>query len=123
MEIFEKEKFSALKDQAKEYIQTRIDIVRLSAVKTGSLAAGNAVLVILLAVFGFFFVLFASIAGAFALSDWLDSRFGGFMIVGGIYLLLLIIFFAFRSQIVIGPVADAVVKAVLSKEDKADEKH
>lgn len=123
MEIFEKEKFTNLKDQAKEYIQTRIDIAMLSAVKGGSLAAGNVALYILLGLFGFFFLLFVSIAGAFVLSDALNNRYAGFLIVGGFYLLLTIIFFVFKSQLVIGPLSNAVINAVLNKKEKSDEKN
>ncbi len=123
MEIFEKEKFNNLKDQAKEYVQTRIDIAVLSAVKGGSMAAGNAALYLMLALFGFFFLLFISIAAGFALSQWLDSRFAGFLIVGGFYLILSVIFFMFKSKLVVGPVSNAIVNALLNKEEQKNEKH
>lgn len=118
MEIFEKEKIKSLTDQVKEYVQTRIDIATLSAVKTGSKAAGNVALYLLLAVFALFFLLFISIAGAFALSTYLDNKFAGFGIVAGVYLLIGIALYVFRSKILLEPITNAVINAALNKEKK-----
>lgn len=118
MEILEKEKINSLKDQVKEYVQTRIDIATLTAVKGGSKAAGNVALYLLLSILGFFFLLFASIALAFAISEWLDHRIAGFLIVAGIYLVAGILFFAFKSKLILEPLANAIINAVLNKENR-----
>jgi hypothetical protein len=118
MEIFETEKIKTLTGQVKDYVQTRIDIAKLTAVKSGSEAAGNAALYLLLAVVGLFFLMFASIGAGFAVGHAINSNFGGFMIVAGFYLLLGIIIYAFRAKLIVSPITNAVINGVLNKEGR-----
>jgi hypothetical protein len=117
MEIFETEKIKGLTDQVKDYVQTRIEIAKLSAVKTGSKAASNAALYIVLAVIGFFFLMFISLGAAIAIGYAMDSWFGGFFIISGFYLMVGIICYAFRSRLIVGPVSNAVINGILNKEE------
>lgn len=52
------------------------------------------------------FFLFISVAGAFALSDLLESYALGFLCVAGIYLVLAVLLFLVKDKIIEGPILE-----------------
>jgi hypothetical protein len=51
-------------------------------------------------------LLFCSIAGAFAIGDYLDNMAFGFLIVGVFYLVITGLLFSVRDRIVEGPILE-----------------
>jgi hypothetical protein len=71
-----------------------------------------------------FVIVFGSIAGAWALSDWIGKPYSGFLIVAGFYLLLGIIVWLTRGRFIRFPVMNAILKQLYNtdeEEDKAEE--
>ena len=117
------EKAEELAGHVKEYVNLKVDAVKLTvAEKTSSLVA-NLAAGIVVAVMILFVVIFASIAGAIALSEWLANPWAGFLIVAGIYLLIGIITWAGRGRLIRFPVMNAIIQQLYSNDnDKEDEK-
>ena len=97
-----------IKDQAKDlvsnagdYLETlyKVNLLKVTgkAVKTGSAIITSVVMVVLTVMV----LLFGSIALAFWLGNMVESRVGGFLIVAGIYFVLLLFIMMTKKSVVI----------------------
>jgi protein-S-isoprenylcysteine O-methyltransferase Ste14 len=114
------EKIEGMTEHVKEYVQTRIQQTKLEIAEKTSGIIGNIIAVTVTGLLFVFVLLFGSIAGAWALSEWLGSAWAGFLIVAGFYLLLAIIVWFGRAGMIRFPVMNAIIKE-LNKKDKDDE--
>ncbi len=91
--------FACLKDEISNYAGLRLRLLKLMAIEraAGFLSALSHSLILLL--WAFFTVLFLFIALGFYLGDLLGSVALGFLIVGGIYLMLILLFVWAKSGI------------------------
>jgi Protein of unknown function (DUF1469). len=113
------EKIEGLTRHVKEYVQTRIDLAKLEVAEKISLIVANLIAVLVVMVMFVFVLIFGSLAGAWALSEWLDNTWAGFLIVAGIYCLLGIIIWFARGRLIRFPVMNAIIRQ-LGKKDKDD---
>ena len=105
----------------KEYVNTRIDAAKLSAAEKISLIISNLVAGAIVAIVFLFFLFFASIAGAYALSDWIGKPYSGFLIVAGIYLFFGILTWKGRERMIRIPVMNNIIRQLFkSEEDEED---
>lgn len=95
----------------KEYVHKRIDLVKLEATEKTALVAGNIVTIILLCVFGIFFIILLNIGLSCLLGQYLGNYAYGFLIVAGIYLLFVIIVLLAGKGIK-NSVANLLIKAI-----------
>src|ERR1044072_9469396 len=109
-----------LTDHVKDYITTKVEITKLRLAEKTSLTIGNIIAALVVAVLFLFVILFGSIAGAWALSDWIGKNYAGFLIVAGFYLLVAIIVWFARGKLIRFPVMNAIIKMLHKKDD--DEK-
>lgn len=114
------EKIEGLTDHVKEYINTRIELAKLQLAETTSLVIGNIVAVCIVVLLFLFFIVFASIAGAWALSKWIGKPYSGFLIVAGFYLLLGIIIWITRGPLIRFPIMNAMIKQLQKKNEDED---
>ena len=97
-----------------DFLETKIELLKLQAVDkvtnvTSSLASGVILMMVI------FLMLFSfNIGIAVWLGDLLGQVYYGFFIVGGFYLLLAIIIFAFRSSLLKKPLLNILVKKMLN---------
>jgi len=113
-------KVEELTEHVKDYITTKVEITKLRFAEKTSLTIGNIIAAVVVAVLFLFVLLFGSIAGAWALSDWIGKNYAGFLIVTGIYLLVAIIVWFARNRLIRFPVMNAIIKMLHKKDD--DEK-
>jgi len=113
----DKSNIQLLKEHVKDYVQTRVDIAVLTVADKGTQAVSNAALYFMLLVITLFFLLFASVAAAFAISDLMDSRYAGFLIIAGIYLLVGLLIFVMRDKWVINPIVNGIIKKIFKKDE------
>ena len=113
-------KVEELTDHVKDYITTKVEITKLRFAEKTSLTIGNIIAAVVVAVLFLFVLLFGSIAGAWALSDWIGKNYAGFLIVTGLYLLVAIIVWFGRNRLIRFPVMNAIIKMLHKKDD--DEK-
>ena len=115
-------KVEELTDHVKDYITTKVEITKLRLAEKTSLTIGNIIAAVVVAVLFLFMILFGSIAGAWALSDWIGKNYAGFLIVAGIYLLVAIIVWFARGKLIRFPVMNAIIKMLHKKDDDELEK-
>jgi hypothetical protein len=113
-------KVEELADNFKEYINTRIDAVKLGAAEKGSVVIANVVAAVIAGLVFLFFLGFASIAFALFLGELTGKQWAGFLIVAGIYLVATIIIWAARGKIIQVPLMNALIHQ-LFRNDTEDE--
>lgn len=109
-----------LADTIKEYVNTRIESVKLNAAEKSSAVVANVLAGIFVAVVFLFFIVFASVALSFGLGEWIGKTWAGFLIVAGLYLLLGIVVWAARGKLIRLPLMNAMIQQ-LFKKDEEDE--
>jgi Fe2+ transport system protein B len=110
-----------LADTIKEYVNSRIESVKLSVAEKSSAVIANVVAGIIVALVFFFFIIFASIALSFGLGEWIGKTWAGFLIVAGLYLLLGIVVWAARGKIIRLPLMNAIIQQLFNKEEEDED--
>ncbi len=109
-------KVEELSAHVKEYINNRIDSVKFSAAEKSSSVLANIIAVAIAVLVLTFFVLFGSVALAYAIAKWTGEVYWGFLIVAGIYLLFGILVWLLREKLLRLPIMNAMVQQ-LFKDD------
>ncbi len=100
MSLFDiKEHMAEAEDSTKSYVDSSLQYYRLKSFK--SLMQGITVIakVILIGTFLVLALLLLSIAASFWVGDMLDSNAGGFLVVGGFYVLMGFLLYIFRQKL------------------------
>ncbi len=114
-------KIEELAAHIKEYVNNRIDAIKIStAEKVSSLLANILAKTILLLLFGFF-LLFASLALAFALVPVTGGYPTAFLLVAGLYLLLCILVWGGRERLLRLPILNTLLAQLFNKENSDEE--
>ena len=101
-----KENTENIQDQAQAYIESNIAYYKLKSFKVAMKFTT------LIFKFAFVFLLFLivlmffSVAGALAIGKTLDNYVFGFLIIGGVYLVITVIVFLFKDKIIEGPILE-----------------
>src|ERR1700754_2438981 len=104
------EKIEGLTEHVRDYIQTRVELAKLEVAEKSSLVVGNMIAVMVVMILFLFVLLFGSIAAAWALGEWLNNTWAGFLIVAGFYCLLGIIIWLARGKLIRFPVMNAIIR-------------
>jgi hypothetical protein len=111
-----------LKKDVLEYIEVKLDLIRLHTAENLSRIFSNVATIAVIGYLLFFIILFISFAAGFYIGSLLDSNELGFLCIAGFYTLLLILFLAFRKQIVERPVIKAIVRLFFPKFEDDEKK-
>jgi amino acid permease len=111
--------FKENKNLVKDYFETRLEIFRLSAVRTVSKSAGNFVWIIISLFLLFLIILFAGLVLSFWLSDITHSFIEGFGITTILLLIIFTVLIIFRKKWFVDPIVQMIVER--STEDLDDE--
>ena len=111
-----------LKKDLLEYIEVKLDLIRLHTAENFSRIFSNVATIAVIGYLLFFIILFISFAAAYTVGSLLDSNELGFLCVAGFYTLLLILFLAFRKQIIERPVIKAIVRLLFPKFEDDEKK-
>jgi len=111
-----------LKKDLLEYIEVKLDLIRLHIAENLSRIFSNVATIAVIGYLLFFIILFISFAAGFYFGSLLDSNELGFLCIAGFYTLLLILFLAFRKQIVERPVIKAIVRLFFPKFEDDEKK-
>ncbi len=109
-------------DLLKKYIENRIQLVKLELISILSNLAVGLISSFLLLVIGMFILMMFSFSLSFWLASLFDSYALGFVAVGGVYVLALVIYMLFIKKIVDTKVKDKIVRAVFAAEDELIDK-
>ncbi|MFC6097382.1 competence protein [Flavobacterium qiangtangense] len=110
-----KENTDELQDRAKEYIDANIAYYKLYGFKIAMKSTTLMLKLFLLGVMLVIVTLFFSIALALAIGYGLDNFAYGFLIVGGIYLVMAILVYYVQDKIVEGPILRTFSKMLFKK--------
>ncbi|HEY8971993.1 MAG TPA: phage holin family protein [Puia sp.] len=91
-------KLEELFDHAREYLNIRVDEVKLGVAEKESAIVAQVVANTVVNIFFLLFLLFAGVASALALGSWWQHEWLGFLAVAGIYLIAGLITWALRER-------------------------
>ncbi|MEO6547517.1 MAG: phage holin family protein [Ferruginibacter sp.] len=104
----------ALFENAGDYVETRIDLLKLKAINKSSEVISSLVAVIAIIIAATVAVLLLNIALALWVGDLLGRAYLGFLVVAGIYLLLALLIHFFKDTWLKGPVSNIIIKKMLN---------
>ncbi|MFN2439290.1 MAG: phage holin family protein [Chitinophagaceae bacterium] len=108
-----------LKTHVGEYVSTYIELTK-AKVTQGASNAASSITVILSALFiGLFFLLFVFLGLAWWIGGLVDSTAGGYFIVAGIFLLLIVLLFALRKKYIAPLIRNAIIRIVYEQKKQA----
>jgi len=101
-----KEHTEDIQKQAKEYIENSVAYYKLRGFKVAMKSTTMILKFALIAMCLTMVLLFCSMAAAFAIGEALSSYALGFLIIGGIYLVITVLLFLVKDKIVEGPILE-----------------
>jgi hypothetical protein len=101
-----------LKDHASEYVKTYADLAKAKATKGASNAAAGAAIGIVSFLLAFFFIEFLFIGLALWVGSLVDITAGGFFIVAGLFLLLIVLIFALRKKVIVPMIRNSIIRKI-----------
>jgi len=105
----------------KNYVEKRIQLVKLELIGVFADMASGLVSAFLILLFSMFILLMLSFSAAFWIGETLDSFALGFVIVGGIYLVLFSLYLLFGKSQLNNQIKDAIVLSALKNDNKTDD--
>jgi hypothetical protein len=115
--------FTAFEDLAtgtKEYINVRLERIKLSTADKVSKMAANFVAAIFIMLAVALCVIFLGISLGFYLGSVLGSNWFGFLIVAGIYFIKIFLIVLLKERIIRIPVMNAILKQLTFSDDEQD---
>lgn len=109
-------KIEEVTESVKEYINTRYELVVLQTAEKTSNVGSQLISFSVLAIVSVLALVFLSIALAWYISDQLESPQAGFFIVGGFYLLMTLVFFFFRKQVMVKPFRNIIIRSIFNED-------
>ena len=101
----------------KEYAEERLNLIILNLTLKVSKVLSKAAGMVTFSIIGIFALLFVSIGVAWWIGTMLQQPFLGFLIMGGIYLLIVILLYANREKWIHTPVINAFLKNISDEEN------
>ena len=114
MENTDHKGFSELFLKIKDYISTTIELKKLTIIEKVAVLFGSMVSMIALAVVGLFFLIFLSIGCSIYLCTILDSSFAGYFIVALFYLVIALVIYFGKGNLIANPLTNSLIKSILS---------
>ncbi|RZJ60185.1 MAG: competence protein [Flavobacterium sp.] len=111
-----KENVEDLKNQAMELFDSNVEYYKLLGFKILVKSATGVMKGVLLAILMLMVIVFLSTAAALGIGYWLGNHALGFLIVGGIYLLLAMAVLYLHDKMVQGPLMAKFSKMLLNKQ-------
>lgn len=104
---------SSLVDKAKEYAETRMELVKLKVAETSSQTIASIVSITILVTLLTLFVLLLSIGLALWLGDLLGNNYYGFFVMAAFYGILALMIYLFKSKWIEDPVTNTIIKKMV----------
>jgi Putative Actinobacterial Holin-X, holin superfamily III len=113
-------KVETIAEQLRDYVNVKIAQTKLSVAEKTSKLVSVIIAAMIAGMVFFFAVLYAGMAAAYCIGDWLNSTWLGFLIVTGIYVLLGIIIWLSKEKLIRLPVMNAIILQLFNKEDNEE---
>ena len=118
--------FAKVEDLAahvKEYINNRLESVKLSVAEKSSRLLSILIAITIALLVLIMFIIFASIALAYAFAKLTGEFYWGFLIVAGIYLLAGILVWTLKEKIIQLPIMNGILNKLSNEEEEPDEEN
>ncbi|MBL7728911.1 MAG: phage holin family protein [Dinghuibacter sp.] len=115
------EKAEELAGSIKDYLDTRIEIVKINTAEKTAKVISNVLAGIIVAMILFLVLMLASIALGFGLARYTGNTFTGFLAAAGIYLVIGIIVWFARVRLVRLPVMNALIRELFNNTHENDQ--
>ena len=109
------EEINNIRKDIQEYIEVRVDLLRLHLAENLSRLSSSAVSAVILGYLLFFILLFLSFAAGYFFASLLHSNELGFLCIAGFYVLVLLIFLVLRKRIIEKPIIKSVMRLLFPK--------
>ena len=116
-------KADELADTIKDYVNSRVESVKLNAAEKSSAAISFMVAGMVAAGVFLLFFIFISIALAIGLGEWIGNAWLGFLVVACLHLLVGILVWVAREKLIQLPVMNAFIKHLFKSPDEKDQKY
>ena len=103
----------SLFDKLKDYLDTRINLLKLKAIDKSSGFASSLLTIIIVAILGIFCLVLINIGLALLIGECLGHYYLGFLIMAAVYILLAIIIYKCRNKWLKNPIASLMIKSLL----------
>jgi len=113
-------KIESLAEHVKEYLNSNIELIKLKTAEKSSAVLSNIIAAAVVACILFFFLVFASIAVALILSNWIGKMYAGFLIVAGFYLLTGTIIWMNKERMIRIPIMNKIIQQLFKDEHGND---
>lgn len=114
--------FGDTKIALQQYVEERLQLIKLQATKTLSKTASAIIAGILIFIFSFFVLLFISIMGGFYFAELTGSNYIGFGIIAGFYILIVILIIILKKPVLDKILIKGLVSAFFSNNKVAESK-
>ncbi|MEY2595528.1 MAG: hypothetical protein RI965_800 [Bacteroidota bacterium] len=104
-----------------EYIDTRIELIKLGAIKTLAKTLSALILVGLISFMMLFFLLFLVIAFSWYMADQLGSAALGFLCGGGVFIAILLLSIVFRKALFLNPLIRIFLHASTEEDEESSD--
>ncbi|HEV8080364.1 MAG TPA: phage holin family protein [Chitinophagaceae bacterium] len=103
----------SLIDRVKNYVETRIDLLRLKAIDKSSSVLSLIISLVVVGLIGFICFIFISIGLALLLGELLGKSYYGFFVIALLYLIIGLVMYSMRDKIIEAPVTNSMIKKLL----------
>lgn len=97
----------------KEYADLRLDLLKLKGIKKASDFFSTLTVIIVLLTLVFLVIFCITIAIALLLGEWLGHSYYGFLIMGGLYIIIGLILYSGRDKFLKLSISDKLIKELL----------
>lgn len=105
----------------KKYVDNRVQLVKLELISTLANISATLINSFLILIIVLFILLMFSLTSAFWFADLFNSYPIGFAIVGGVYVLILLVFLFVSKNKIDTKVKDTIIKAALADEKELND--
>ena len=110
--------FSSLTENMKDYVNLRIDYVRLLLTEKIAKLASFFLISVIFFILGMFLILFISFAFVFWYGEEVGPTFVGALIIVGFYIILGVLIYGMRHQLFINPLVKRLAKIIMEEENE-----
>jgi len=103
----------SLIDKSKDYLETKIELTKLKTIDRSADILSSVIVMVSMIFLGSLFIIFISIALALMIGQWLGAAHYGFLIMGGLYALLLLLIYLRREKWIKTPIANGLINKML----------
>lgn len=106
-------KYEELWAELKKYLTLQIDYAKLTAVEKLVVLLSAIAMVAVMLILGACVLFYLSFAVVFMLSDAIGSTWGAYLIVSGIFMVLMLVVYAMRQKLILDPVSRFLTRLFL----------